>query len=83
MKKTKRNVLHERGTNVMVTQWRDKKDVFMISVCVNDGTVTLKRAGKDKEIPCVVNFYNQYIGGVDKSEQMLTSYEIEIKIVKK
>ena len=60
-----------------------KKDVFMISVCVNDGTVTLKRAGKDKEIPCVVNFYNQYIGGVDKSDQMLTSYEIERKIVKK
>ena len=34
-----------------------KKDVFMISVCVNDRTVTLKREGKDKEIPCVVNFY--------------------------
>ena len=42
----------------MVTQWRDKKDVSMMSTCVNDGAVTVKRAGKDKEIPCVVDFYN-------------------------
>ena len=67
----------------MVTQWRDKKDVFMMSTCVNDGTVIEKRAGKDKEIPRVVDFYNQHMGGVDKSDQMLTSYEIERKRVKK
>ena len=67
----------------MVTQWRDKKDVSMMSTCVNDGTVTVKRAGKDKEIPCVADFYNQHMGGVDKSDQMLTSYEIERKRVKK
>ena len=29
MKKGERIVLCERGTNVMVTQWRDKKDVSM------------------------------------------------------
>ena len=67
----------------MVTQWRDKKDVSMMSTCVNDGTVIVKRAGKDKEIPRVVDFYNQHMGGVDKSDQMLTSYEIERKRVKK
>ena len=43
----------------------------------------VKRAGKDKEIPCLVDFYNQHMGGVDKSDQMLTSYEIERKRVKK
>ena len=31
----------------MVTHWRDKKDVSMMSTCVNDGTVIVKRAGKD------------------------------------
>ena len=67
----------------MVTQWRDKKDVSMMSTCLNDGTVIKKRAGKDKEIPLVVDFYNQHMGGVDKSDQMLTSYEIERKRVKK
>ena len=51
----------------------------MMSTCVNDGTVTVKRVGKDKEIPNVVDFYNQHMGGVDKSDQMLTSYEIERK----
>ena len=77
MKKGERIVLYERGTNVMVTQWRDKKDVSMMSTCVNDGNVIVKRAGKDKEIPRVVDFYNQHMGGVDKSDQMLTSYEIQ------
>ena len=50
----------------MVTQWRDKKDVSMMSTCVNDGTVILKRAGKNKEIPWVADFYNQYIGELIK-----------------
>ena len=31
MKKGERIVLNEQGTNVMVTQWRDKKDVSMMS----------------------------------------------------
>ena len=84
MKKGERIVLNEQGTNVMVTQWRDKRcfhDVN-ISTCQH-GTVMVKRAGKDKEIPCLVDFYNQHMGGVDKSDQMLTSYEIEGKRVKK
>ena len=43
--------------------------------------VLLKRAGEDKEIPQVVDFYNQHMGGVDKKDQMLTSYKIERKRV--
>ena len=31
MKKGERIVSNEQGTNVMVTQWRDKKDVSMMS----------------------------------------------------
>ena len=38
----------------MLTQRRDKKDVM--PTCVNAGTVIVKRAGKDREIPCVVFF---------------------------
>ena len=66
----------------MVTRWRDKKDVSMMSTSVTDGTVIVKRAGKDKEIPCVVDFCNQHMGRVEKSDQILTSYEIERKRVK-
>ena len=54
----------------------------MIDCAVNDGTVIIKRVGKDKEIPHAIDFYNQHMGGVDKSDQMLTSYEIERKRVK-
>ena len=53
------------------------------STCVNDGTVIIKRAGKDREIPHVVDFYNQHMEWVDKSDQMLTSYEIQRKRIKK
>ena len=31
----------------MVTERRDKKDVSMMSTCANDGTVIVKRAGKN------------------------------------
>ena len=53
-----------------------------MSTCVNDGTVNVMRAGNEKVIHSVVNFSNCNIGGVDKSDQMLTSYEIERKRVK-
>ena len=38
------------------------KNMFL-SACVNDGTVLVKRAGEDKEIPHVVDFYKQHMGG--------------------
>ena len=41
------------------------------------------RAGKPKDIPIVVDVYNRSMGGVDKSDQMMTSYEVERKRVKK
>ena len=50
-----------------------------MSTCVNDGMINVTRAGKENELPCVVNFYNTNMGGVDKSDQMLTSYECERK----
>ena len=43
MKKGERIVLYEWGTNVMITQWRDKEDVSMMSACVNDGAVKKSR----------------------------------------
>ena len=47
MKKGEIIILYEQGTNVMVTQKRNKKDVSMMSTCANDGTVIVKRAGKN------------------------------------
>ena len=49
-----------------------------MSTCVEDGILQVRRAGQPKDIPKVID-----MGGVDHSDQMLTSYEIEWKRVKK
>ena len=67
----------------MVTKCKDKKDVHTISTFVNDDKTLVRRAGKDKLIPTVVDIYNRGMGGVDKSDQMMTSYDVECKRVKK
>ena len=76
-------VYYEQLTNTMVTKWKDKKDVHTISTFVNDDKTLVRRAGKDKLIPTVVDIYNRGMGGVDKSDQMMTSYDVERKRVKK
>ena len=75
-------MFYDKITNLVVTQWRDKKVVTLLSSCANDSAINVTRAGKGKTIPLVVNFYNANMGGVDKSDQMLTSYEVERKRVK-
>ena len=49
LKKGERVVYYKQMTNIMVTKWKDKKDV------VNDGETVVKRSGKDKSIPVVIN----------------------------
>ena len=47
LKKGERVVYYEQMTNIMVTKWKDKKDVHTISTFVNDGETIVKRAGKE------------------------------------
>ncbi|XP_047141066.2 piggyBac transposable element-derived protein 4-like [Hydra vulgaris] len=76
-------VRFDTKTNIMCTKWKDKKDVHMLSTCVQNDTVVVNRAGKEKNIPLVIHEYNKNMGGVDRSDQMLTTYESERKRVKK
>jgi len=76
-------VKYEESTGIMFTKWKDKKDVHLLSTCIADGTIEVTRAGKAKNIPLVVNCYNNNMGGVDRSDQMMTLYEVERKRVKK
>ena len=41
------------------------------------------RAGKEKQVLLVIDNYDKNMGCVDKSDQMMTSYEVERKRVKK
>ena len=83
LNKGDRIIFYDKTTNTMVSQWGDKRDITLMSTCVNDEMMVVTRAGKEKEIPAVVNFYNNNMGGVDKSDRMLTSYECERKRIKK
>ena len=54
-----------------------------MSTCLEDGILQVRRAGQPNDIPKVIGTYNKNIGGVDRSDQMLPSYEIKWKHVKK
>ena len=54
-----------------------------MSTCVEGGILQVRRASQPKDIPKAIDTYNKIMGGVDRSDQMLTSYEIERKRVKK
>ena len=74
LKKGERVVYYETLTNIMVTKWKDKKDIHMISIFMNDGETQVRQAGKDKTVNDV---YNRSMDGIDKSEEMMTSYDVE------
>ena len=69
--------------NIMLTKWKDKRDIHLISTFIEENTwVKVTRAGKEKEIPLVVHIYNNGMGEVDHSDQMLSIHECERKRVK-
>ena len=48
-----------------------------MGTCINDSLGTAKCRGVETVIREIDNVYNNQMGGVDKSEQMLTSYDVE------
>ena len=67
--------------NLLVTVWYDKRQVAVLSTnCQPDQTVTVQRRTKqpphtkDVDIPEPIRTYNQYMGGVDLSDQMRSYY---------
>ena len=53
-------------------QWKGKRDVRMLKSCVPDEDIVVKRRGKDRLVPLVVNIYNDSMGSVDRSDQMIS-----------
>ena len=48
--------------------------------CLLAGNISnVTRKGKVKQVPEVIETYNSKMTGVDKSDQMLTSYKLERK----
>ena len=73
----------KKNTNVISTYLKDKKNVYILSTCVEDGEVKVLKARKPKIIPNFVHVYNNSISGIGCSNQMLASYATECKRVKK
>lgn len=49
----------------MFTCWKNKKDVYMMSMCVEDNVKEVEGVGEHKKISLVADTYNQSMGGVD------------------
>ena len=75
-----------RDGDVVLCAYREKKTtknpVLLISTKTSDENVTVikKRNGNGK--PCIVNFYNHSMGGIDESDKMLYMYLDEQRTVK-
>ena len=69
--------------SAMCMWWKDKRDVRMLTSCMPDKDGIVKRRGKEKAVPLVINTYNNEMGGVDLSDQMMSSYPLKCKRLKK
>lgn len=69
---------------ILVLQWKDKKDVFLISTVHNSSFVeAIQKSGKVIQKPKVVMDYNNTMGGVDRADQQMSFYSFMRKQQKK
>ena len=75
--------------SMLALKWADKRQVSMLSTLHDDSMVTKMRQtrlaeGGREEVrkPAMVEEYNRYMGGVDKSDQLLSYYGFAHRTVK-
>lgn len=69
-----------QGGKCIALQWRDKKVVSVMSTVHTASMETFKDSkGRDITKPSIVRDYNHTMGGVDKSDQMLSDYPVTRK----
>jgi hypothetical protein len=70
--KLKRGQHISRQSNVgcVVTKWKDKRDVLMLSTKHDNSTITVRRRGTEIEKPQSVMNYNEVKGFIDLSDQL-------------
>ena len=55
----------------------------MLTSCMPDKDIIMKRQCKEKAVPFFIDTYNNGMVGVDCSDQMMSSYPLEWKRLKK
>lgn len=82
LKKGQVESLHN-SKGVCVMKWHDKRDVIIISsefgAAMNEYRT---RNGKITEKPEAVQKYNEFMGGIDRSDQLMSYYPCERKILR-
>ena len=74
--------------SMVAQKWADKRQVPMLSTVHDDSMVTkvrrtrLAEGGREIRKPAMVKEYNKYMGGVDKSDQLLSYYGFAHRTVK-
>lgn len=77
-------VISFRKGRILCLKWRDKRDVLMISTIHDDSLVPVQRRGESVPVQkpmCVVD-YNNHMGGVDQSDQLISYYPFQRKTMK-
>ena len=80
--------LFRQSGNIVAVAWKDNKVVNIASTLASpDDTTTVNRTQKNGTrlaIPCPrsVRLYNEYMGGVDRGDQLRGSYHICLKCMK-
>ena len=76
-------MLSSRDDSVLSLVWRDERDVLMLSAFHDDSMVGRSRRSRaavggveNIEKPCVVDEYNKFMGGVDKSKLIKAMYRL-------
>ena len=84
-----RDVRTKKLDRVMALQWQDKQLITMLTTIHDDKMISKKRRsrfGKDNEEdvnkPLCIEEYNKYMGGVDRSDQLLSYYGFVHKTLK-
>ena len=82
----KGEVAARRNGALLVLKWRDRRDVLVLSAkhtpAMQDVLVRVPNGRVVKSKPIAVQEYNDYMSGVDKSDQLLRYYSMNRKTVK-
>ena len=76
------------GEGMMALKWMDKRTVHMLSTICDDSVVTKQHCtrlapdGSEEIRPHAVEEYNRHMGGIDKSDQLLSYYGFGHRTVK-
>ena len=66
-----------RNGNMLMVRYKDKKEIYFLSTIHEIKMEKLPKRGRDELSPSklsLVNYYNKYVGGVDRNYALIGNY---------